>query len=112
MMGIRAGGRSSLAPPFTPLPSPATRTAANTLAKVANGLCDNLLTCVVRAWDWGNKPVLLAPAMNTLMWDSPFTEQHLAVCRRLGAEASGECMGGGSGGGGVVGAAGFWMWWG
>ncbi len=26
--------------------------SANTLAKVANGLCDNLLTCVVRAWDW------------------------------------------------------------
>jgi phosphopantothenoylcysteine decarboxylase len=58
--------------------------AANTLAKVANGLCDNLLTCVVRAWDW-SKPLLLAPAMNTLMWDSPFTEQHLAACRRLGA---------------------------
>lgn len=58
--------------------------SANTLAKIANGLCDNLLSCVVRAWDWG-KPLLLAPAMNTFMWESPFTEQHLAVCRRLGA---------------------------
>lgn len=27
---------------------PSPRTAANTLAKIANGLCDNLLTCVVR----------------------------------------------------------------
>lgn len=25
--------------------------SANTLAKLAGGLCDNLLTCVVRAWD-------------------------------------------------------------
>ena len=58
--------------------------SANTLAKVATGLCDNLLTCVVRAWDF-RKPLLLAPAMNTFMWESPFTEQHLAACRELGA---------------------------
>jgi len=32
--------------------------SANTLAKVANGMCDNLLTCVVRAWDW-QKPLLV-----------------------------------------------------
>ena len=25
---------------------------ANTLAKLAGGLCDNLLTCVFRAWDF------------------------------------------------------------
>jgi phosphopantothenoylcysteine decarboxylase len=52
---------------------------ANTLAKLANGVSDNCLTCVWRAWDL-NKPVLLAPAMNTLMWEHPFTVQHL---RRL-----------------------------
>lgn len=57
--------------------------SANTLAKVANGLCDNLLTCVVRAWDF-KKPLLVAPAMNTYMWESPFTEQHLDACRKLG----------------------------
>ncbi len=49
---------------------------ANTLAKLAVGLCDNVLTCVWRAWDW-NKPVVLAPAMNTLMWLHPFTKKHL-----------------------------------
>lgn len=32
--------------------------SANTLAKVAHGLCDNLLTCVVRAWDFA-KPLLV-----------------------------------------------------
>jgi phosphopantothenoylcysteine decarboxylase len=49
---------------------------ANTLAKLAVGLCDNCLTCVWRAWDL-NKPVVLAPAMNTLMWQNPFTRRHL-----------------------------------
>jgi len=49
---------------------------ANTLAKLALGLCDNALTCVWRAWDW-SKPVVLAPAMNTLMWQHPFTKKHL-----------------------------------
>lgn len=49
---------------------------ANTLAKLAVGLSDNCLTCVWRAWDWA-KPVVLAPAMNTLMWEHPFTRKHL-----------------------------------
>ncbi|WP_083712781.1 flavoprotein [Paludisphaera borealis] len=50
---------------------------ANTLAKFALGLCDNLLTCLYRAWDL-DKPVVLAPAMNTLMWRKPATSRHLA----------------------------------
>lgn len=49
---------------------------ANTLAKFTLGLCDNFLTCLFRAWDF-HKPVVLAPAMNTLMWDSPVTRRHL-----------------------------------
>lgn len=49
---------------------------ANTLAKIALGLSDNLLTCVYRAWDL-TKPVTLAPAMNTFMWDNPATRRHL-----------------------------------
>ena len=52
---------------------------ANTLAKLANGLADNCLTCVWRAWDT-TRPVILAPAMNTLMWQHPLTARHL---RRL-----------------------------
>ena len=49
---------------------------ANTLAKMANGLADNLLTNTFRAWPtW--KPIFLAPAMNTDMWESPFTRRHL-----------------------------------
>jgi len=56
---------------------------ANTLAKIANGLCDNLLTCIVRAWD-RTRPLLFAPAMNTYMWDHPFTEKHISVLKELG----------------------------
>lgn len=50
--------------------------SANTLAKMANGLCDNLLTCVFRAWDRA-RPIVVAPAMNTHMWVHPYTAQHL-----------------------------------
>jgi len=58
---------------------------ANTLAKLAVGLSDNCLTCVWRAWDPA-KPVVLAPAMNTLMWEHPFTKKHLrAVAADFGA---------------------------
>jgi phosphopantothenoylcysteine decarboxylase len=56
---------------------------ANTLAKLANGLADNCLTCVWRAWD-ADRPVVLAPAMNTLMWQHPLTARHL---RQLAADA-------------------------
>jgi phosphopantothenoylcysteine decarboxylase len=56
---------------------------ANTLAKLANGLCDNCLTSVWRAWD-PTRPVVLAPAMNTLMWQHPYTRRHL---RLLGLDA-------------------------
>jgi phosphopantothenoylcysteine decarboxylase len=70
--------------------------SAHTLAKIANGMCDDLLTSVVRAWDWGHgpeykgpistaphppprrgKPIVLAPAMNTAMWNHPVTAQQL-----------------------------------
>jgi phosphopantothenoylcysteine decarboxylase len=49
---------------------------ANTLAKFALGIADNFLTCLFRAWDF-SKPVVLAPAMNTHMWESRVTLRHL-----------------------------------
>lgn len=52
--------------------------SANTLAKIANGLSDNLLTSVIRAWDAGSgKMILVAPSMNTHMWTNPVTAEHL-----------------------------------
>ena len=53
---------------------------ANTLAKIAHGFCDNLLTSTIRAL--GKKPLLLAPAMNTAMWENPMTAEHLDKVRQ------------------------------
>ena len=39
----------------------------------------------VRAWDF-SRPLLAAPAMNTFMWESPFTVRHLAGLESLGVE--------------------------
>jgi hypothetical protein len=49
---------------------------------MANGICDNLLTSVFRAWDW-TRPIVVAPAMNTYMWESPFTNMHLGALKNL-----------------------------
>ncbi|KAJ4445208.1 hypothetical protein ANN_07009 [Periplaneta americana] len=56
---------------------------ANTLAKLAQGLCDNLLTCVARAWD-PKKPLLFCPAMNTQMWEHPATATHITTLKTWG----------------------------
>jgi phosphopantothenoylcysteine decarboxylase/phosphopantothenate--cysteine ligase len=47
---------------------------ANTLAKVAHGLADNLLTSTILA---STCPVLLAPAMNTRMWQNQVTQENM-----------------------------------
>ncbi|KPL55842.1 bifunctional phosphopantothenoylcysteine decarboxylase/phosphopantothenate synthase [Prosthecomicrobium hirschii] len=46
---------------------------ANLLAKMANGLCDDLAATILLATD---KPVLVAPAMNPRMWDHPATRRN------------------------------------
>jgi len=56
--------------------------SAHTLAKLSQGLCDDVLTSVMRAWDFGHgvrpaKLVVLAPAMNTAMWQHPLTQTQL-----------------------------------
>uniref|UniRef100_A0A8C3CIK0 Phosphopantothenoylcysteine decarboxylase n=1 Tax=Cairina moschata TaxID=8855 RepID=A0A8C3CIK0_CAIMO len=56
---------------------------ANTLAKLATGICDNLLTCVIRAWDL-RKPLLFCPAMNTAMWEHPITAQQVEQLKGFG----------------------------
>ncbi|CAJ1056626.1 phosphopantothenoylcysteine decarboxylase [Xyrichtys novacula] len=56
---------------------------ANTLGKIANGICDNLLTCVVRAWDT-SRPLLFCPAMNTAMWQHPVTAQQVSRLTEFG----------------------------
>ena len=47
---------------------------ANTISKIANGICDNLLLSTVCAF---KKPILLAPAMNTGMWENSFVQENI-----------------------------------
>lgn len=50
--------------------------SADFLAKMANGICDDLASSLYRAWHRSN-PVIVAPAMNTHMWEHPVTQEHV-----------------------------------
>ncbi len=56
--------------------------SANTLAKLANGVADNLLTSAALA---STAPLVLAPAMNDRMWEHPATRANLELLRSRGA---------------------------
>lgn len=59
---------------------------ASTLSRIAVGICDNLLTSIYRAWQ-PDKPVILAPAMNTAMWEKRATSRALlALAEEWSAE--------------------------
>ncbi len=47
---------------------------ANTISKIAQGICDNLLTSIACAF---TKPVIIAPAMNCNMWGNPIFQENL-----------------------------------
>jgi phosphopantothenoylcysteine decarboxylase len=76
--------------------------SANTLAKISTGICDNLITLVCRCWDMKTqenplkleeecinkrnqnkliKPIIVCPAMNTMMWEHPITSKQLFQLR-------------------------------
>jgi phosphopantothenoylcysteine decarboxylase/phosphopantothenate--cysteine ligase len=55
---------------------------ANTLAKLAHGLADNVLTEAALAH---RGPLVVAPAMNTRMWEHPATQANLGLLRERGA---------------------------
>ncbi|MBA2299069.1 MAG: bifunctional phosphopantothenoylcysteine decarboxylase/phosphopantothenate--cysteine ligase CoaBC, partial [Actinobacteria bacterium] len=59
---------------------------ANTLAKLAHGLADNVLTEAALAHQG---PLVVAPAMNTRMWEHPATQANLGVLRGRGATVVG-----------------------
>ena len=63
------------------LVAPAT---ADVLARFALGLADDLLTTTFLALEPG-KRVVLAPAMNTVMWNKPVVQGHVATLRAGGA---------------------------
>ena len=54
---------------------------ANTIGKIANGICDNLLTTTACAF---NKPFLIAPAMNNNMWENQFVQENIKKLENSG----------------------------
>jgi len=55
--------------------------SANTIGKIAHGLCDNLLTSLVAAF---NKQVVIAPAMNCNMWENPAVQENIKILLNRG----------------------------
>lgn len=56
--------------------------SANTLSKIANGICDNLLTSVICALKKDIK-VILAPAMNENMWMNQIIQKNLEKLKKI-----------------------------
>ncbi|MHC4082744.1 MAG: flavoprotein, partial [Planctomycetota bacterium] len=50
----------------------------DTLARLAHGRADDVVTLIAAALDWSRQPLLLAPAMNEAMWKQPSTQRNLA----------------------------------
>lgn len=60
------------------LVAPAT---ANVIAKVAHGICDDLLTTLICAT---KAKVIFAPAMNVHMWENKVTQRNIGILKELG----------------------------
>ncbi len=56
---------------------------ANVIAKLAHGLADDMLTTTILA---SHAPKLIAPAMNTGMYETPVTQDNLALLKKYGME--------------------------
>jgi phosphopantothenoylcysteine decarboxylase/phosphopantothenate--cysteine ligase len=54
---------------------------ANTIARLATGIADDMLTCTVLA---SEAPVVIAPAMDANMWQNPATQENVARLKARG----------------------------
>ncbi|MBN1509435.1 MAG: phosphopantothenoylcysteine decarboxylase [Sedimentisphaerales bacterium] len=65
--------------------------SADILGKMANGICDDLLsTALCTCWA---RPMLFAPAMNTRMWENPAVQRNVASLREMGVRMVGPAIG-------------------
>ena len=55
--------------------------SANFIAKMANGICDDMLTTTVIST---KAPVVIAPAMNNNMYDHPITQENIKKLKEIG----------------------------
>jgi len=60
---------------------------ANIIGKIANGICDDLLSTILCVC-WA-KPALLAAAMNSNMWNNPAVQRNVTVVKEMGFELIG-----------------------
>lgn len=56
---------------------------ANVIAKLAHGLADDMLTTTILA---SKAPKIIAPAMNTGMYENPVTQDNLKLLEKYGME--------------------------
>ena len=63
---------------------------ANIIGKFANGLADDLLSCVLLAT---RAKLIFAPAMNVHMWQHPSVQRNVTVLKRLGVRFIGPDVG-------------------
>jgi len=56
--------------------------SANTIGKIANGIADNLLTTTIMAMP-KERPIIIAPAMNTNMWENEFVKKNMEVIKKI-----------------------------
>lgn len=54
---------------------------ADVMAKVAHGICDDLITTVLCAT---KAPVFFSPSMNVHMWENPITQENIARLKKFG----------------------------
>ncbi|HEX8521854.1 MAG TPA: flavoprotein [Tepidisphaeraceae bacterium] len=54
---------------------------ANVIAKVAHGICDELVSLMINA---SACPVVFVPSMNNRMWENPITKENVSKLQRLG----------------------------
>jgi len=64
--------------------------SANTIAKMAAGIADNVLTSLVLSTA---APILIAPAMNVQMYKNPATQENLGLLKKRGVQAVGPATG-------------------
>jgi phosphopantothenoylcysteine decarboxylase/phosphopantothenate--cysteine ligase len=64
---------------------------ANIIGKIANGICDDLLSTLLCAGF--KKPVLLAPAMNNNMWKNPAVQRNIKTAKDMDFKTIGPAEG-------------------
>jgi len=68
---------------------------ANIIGKIANGICDDLLSTILCVcWPLiKSEAVLLAPAMNNNMWDNPAVQRNVKAVKEIGFQLIGPVKG-------------------